>query len=86
MDFLIHHMLRNSAPRYAEKEAVVRGIPACHIAKLPIVALRLRAHFGNAGMLRGDRVGIYLDPSVGHTIRYCSSLNIQGLVGFGMYR
>jgi len=64
MDFLIHHMLRNSAARYPEKEALVHGTRRLTYREVAdgcaSVARGLRA----AGLQRGDRVGIYLDPSV----------------------
>jgi acyl-CoA ligase (AMP-forming) (exosortase A-associated) len=64
MDFLIHHMLRGSAVRFPDKEALVHGDRrlsytdvASHTAG---IAHGLRA----AGLEVGERVGIYLDHSI----------------------
>ena len=64
MDFLIHHMLRNSASRCPEKEALVdkdRRLTFETVAKhVGGLAEGLR----QAGLKRGERVGIYLETTV----------------------
>jgi acyl-CoA ligase (AMP-forming) (exosortase A-associated) len=64
MDFLIHHMLRNSAARHPEKEAVVHGSRRLKYCEVAEVCTSIACGLRSAGMQRGDRVGIYLDPSV----------------------
>ena len=64
MDFLIHHMLRNSAARYPEKEAVVHGPRRLTYREVADSCASIASGLRGAGMQRGDRVGIYLDPSV----------------------
>ena len=64
MDFLIHHMLRSSAARYPEKEAIVHGVRRLSYGEVADSCASLACGLRSAGMQRGDRVGIYLDPSV----------------------
>src|SRR5271165_3998804 len=64
MDFLIHHMLRNSASRHPEKEALVHGPRRLTYREVADRCSSLASGLRSAGMHRGDRVGIYLDPSV----------------------
>ncbi|HUA13997.1 MAG TPA: acyl-CoA ligase (AMP-forming), exosortase A system-associated [Verrucomicrobiae bacterium] len=68
MDFLLHHMLRTSAEQFPEKEALVHGeerLTYSHVSsRVAGLALGLR----NAGLNRGDRVGILLDPGVAQAI------------------
>jgi len=63
MDFLIHHMLRNSAALYPEKEALVHGPRRLTYRKVADRCSSLACGLRSAGMQRGDRIGIYLDPS-----------------------
>ena len=64
MDFLIHHMLRNSAARHPEKEALVHGSRRLTYREVADRCASVACGLRSAGMQRGDRVGIYLDPSV----------------------
>jgi len=64
MDFLIHHMLRSSAARQPEKEAVVHGSRRMKYREVADTCRSVASGLRGAGMQRGDRVGIYLDPSV----------------------
>jgi acyl-CoA ligase (AMP-forming) (exosortase A-associated) len=64
MDYLIYHMMRASASRFPDKEALVdkenRLTFEAAARKIAGVANGLR----QAGLQRGDRVGIYLETSV----------------------
>src|SRR5271167_2193446 len=64
MDFLIHHMLRNSATRHPEKEAVVHGPRRLTYREVADRCASLACGLRSSGVQRGDRIGIYLDPSV----------------------
>src|SRR5271166_5458603 len=64
MDFLIHHMLRNSAVRHPDKEALVHGSRRLMYREVAERCASVASGLRGAGMQRGDRVGIYLDPSV----------------------
>jgi acyl-CoA ligase (AMP-forming) (exosortase A-associated) len=64
MDFLIHHMLRNSALRFPEKEALVHGEQRLSYETVAKQTAGLAYGLRRIGLQRGDRVGIYLDPSV----------------------
>ncbi len=64
MDFLIHHMLRSSAARGPDKEALVHAARRLSYSQVADACTSLAFGLRNSGVARGDRVGIYLDPSV----------------------
>jgi acyl-CoA ligase (AMP-forming) (exosortase A-associated) len=64
MDFLIHHMLRTSTLRFPEKEALVHGERRMTYGEVTGQVAGLAHGLRRAGLRRGDRVGIYLDPSI----------------------
>jgi acyl-CoA ligase (AMP-forming) (exosortase A-associated) len=68
MDFLIHHMLRASTLRYPEKEALVHLNERLSYTELSRRVAGLATGLRRAGLRRGDRLGIYLDPSVPQVI------------------
>src|SRR5262245_25284323 len=63
MDFLLHHMLRTSARRHPTKEALVHGRERLAYDEVVRRTQSLAAGLRRAGLRRGDRVGIYLEPS-----------------------
>ena len=64
MDFLIHHMLQTSASLHPEKEALVFRSERFTYREVVERVSGLAAGLKNAGLQSGDRVGIYLDPSI----------------------
>jgi acyl-CoA ligase (AMP-forming) (exosortase A-associated) len=64
MDFLIHHMLRTSALRFPEKEALVDRENRLTFEEAVRKIAGLADGLRQAGLERGDRVGIYLETSV----------------------
>lgn len=64
MDFLIHHMLRTSTWRFPEKEAVVHEDQRLNYKEVWKRTSGLAEGLRQVGLQRGDRIGIYLDPSV----------------------
>jgi acyl-CoA ligase (AMP-forming) (exosortase A-associated) len=68
MDFLIHHMLRASALRSPDKEALVHGDQRLSYRGVAQRATGLAIGLRRAGLVRGDRIGIYLDPSVAQVV------------------
>ncbi len=68
MDFLIHHMLHASAERSPEKEAIVHGDQRLGYRDLAQRASGLAKGLRCAGLVRGGRVGIYLEPSVAQVV------------------
>jgi acyl-CoA ligase (AMP-forming) (exosortase A-associated) len=64
MDFLVHHMLRASAERLPEKEAVVHGGERLTYSEVWTKITNLAHGLRRAGVQRGDRVGIYLEGSI----------------------
>jgi acyl-CoA ligase (AMP-forming) (exosortase A-associated) len=68
LDFLIHHMLRSSAERAPEKEALVCGSDRLSYRDAWPRVCGLAAGLRNLGMERGDRVGVYMEPSVAQAL------------------
>lgn len=64
MDFLLHHMLRTSTLRTPKKEALVHGTTRLTYGEVSGRATALARGLRSAGLTRGERVGIYLDPSI----------------------
>ncbi|WP_425618699.1 acyl-CoA ligase (AMP-forming), exosortase A system-associated [Anatilimnocola sp. NA78] len=63
MQFLIHHLLRDSAARRPEQEALVHGKTRLNYAQAQAAAVSLGAILHQAGTKRLDRVGVLLEPS-----------------------
>jgi acyl-CoA ligase (AMP-forming) (exosortase A-associated) len=68
MDYLIHHMLRSSAARYPHKHALVYELQRLTYSDVANAVNRLANGLINAGVERGDRVGIFLEPCVPQVI------------------
>jgi acyl-CoA ligase (AMP-forming) (exosortase A-associated) len=68
MDFLIHHMLRSSASRHPSKEALVHGEQRLTYDAVSSRVKGLASGLRKAGLRRGERVGIYLDPGIAQVI------------------
>lgn len=68
MDYLIHHMLRSSAERFPEKEALIHAGERLSYCEVAGRVERLAAGLKAAGVGRGDRVGIYLEPSIAQVL------------------
>src|SRR5439155_9834398 len=68
LDFLIHHMLRTSAKRRPGHEALVHGDERLSYADVRRRVRSLAHGLRAAGIRRGDRVGIYLEPSVAQAL------------------
>jgi acyl-CoA ligase (AMP-forming) (exosortase A-associated) len=68
MDFLIHHMLRTSFERSPDKEALVHGDQRLSYRDVARRTGGLAKGLRSAGLARGDRIGIYLEPSVAQVI------------------
>jgi len=64
MDFLLHHMLRSSAEPFPQKEALVHGDQRLTYAEIVRYTEGLAYGLQRAGLRRGNRIGIYLGPSV----------------------
>ncbi len=68
MDFLLHHMLRNSSARFPDKEALVGGDERLNYLEVSRRVAGLAFGLRTAGLLRGERVGIHLDPGVAQVV------------------
>jgi acyl-CoA ligase (AMP-forming) (exosortase A-associated) len=64
MDFLIWHLLRESARQFPDKEALVHGDDRLTYREVAGRVERLAGGLQEAGLRRGDRIGIYLEPSI----------------------
>jgi acyl-CoA ligase (AMP-forming) (exosortase A-associated) len=63
MNYLIHHMLRTSAGRFPESEALVDKERRLTFASVANHVAGLAVGLRDIGLKRGDRVGIYLETS-----------------------
>jgi acyl-CoA ligase (AMP-forming) (exosortase A-associated) len=68
MDFLIHHLLKRSAERSPAKEALVDGDQRLSYRDVRRFAHGIAAGLRGAGLLRGDRIGICLEPSAAQVL------------------
>jgi acyl-CoA ligase (AMP-forming) (exosortase A-associated) len=68
MDFLVHHMLRASSLRFPDKEALVHGEERLAYSQVSAQVSGLARGLRRAGLRRGERVGIYLDPSIAQVV------------------
>ena len=68
MDSLVHQMLRESARRFPDKEALVHGEQRLSYAETEKRVLGLASGLLQSGLVRGDRIGIYLEPSVAQVV------------------
>lgn len=64
MDYLTHHLLRASARRLPDKEALAQGDRRLTYRQLEVQSGRVAAALVEAGLDRSDRVGILLEKSV----------------------
>src|SRR5262249_6276565 len=64
MDCLIHHMLRTTANRFPAEEAVVHGDQRLTYAETSGLVAGLAQNLRDAGVRRGERVGIYLEAGI----------------------
>ncbi len=63
MNYLLHHLLRASAERYPQHEALVHGELRLSYAALWQQVRGLGQGLYEAGIRRGDRIGVLLEPS-----------------------
>jgi acyl-CoA ligase (AMP-forming) (exosortase A-associated) len=68
MEYLVHHMLQASAGRFPSKEALVHGQERLSYREVLDRVEGLAAGLKQAGLQRGDRVGIYVEASVAQVI------------------
>jgi acyl-CoA ligase (AMP-forming) (exosortase A-associated) len=68
MDFLVHHMLRSSAERSPDKEAMVSGTIRLSYRDAWRKVGGLGVGLRKLGMERGDRIGVYMEPSVAQAL------------------
>jgi acyl-CoA ligase (AMP-forming) (exosortase A-associated) len=64
MDYLVHHMLRSSAMRTPDQEALVHGADRLSYREVAERTASLAQGLRSIGLKRGERVGVYLDPSI----------------------
>ena len=80
MDFLLHHTLRSTAQRFADKEALVHGVERLSYAQLAQRVAALACGLRTSGLQRGERVGVFLDPSVAQVISIYGVSQAGGVV------
>lgn len=63
MQYLVHHMLQNSAMRESDQEALVAGDQRLDYGVMAQKTAALASGLQELGLRRGDRVAIFLNPS-----------------------
>lgn len=63
MDYLIHHLLERSAERFPDKEAIVCGDVRSSYRTAWEQTCSLASGLRALGLARGDRVGVFMEPS-----------------------
>lgn len=79
MDFLIWHLLRESARRAPQKEALVHGEERLTYGEVAQRVNGFAAALRNAGLRRGDRIGIYLEASVPQVVSIFGISRAEGV-------
>ena len=79
VDFLIHHMLRTSAARLPEKEALIHGDRRLSYGDVWRRISNLAQGLRRAGLERGDRMGIYLDASIEQSLSIFAISRAEGV-------
>jgi acyl-CoA ligase (AMP-forming) (exosortase A-associated) len=79
MDFLIWHLLRASAQRQPEKEALVHGAERLSYREVARRVNGLATGLRSAGVQHGDRIGIYLEASVPQVISIFGVSRAEGV-------
>lgn len=68
MDYLVHHMLRTSVERFSDEEALVEGERRLSYLAVWETVSALADNLRQHGIERGDRVGVFLEPSIAHAL------------------
>jgi len=68
MDFLVHHLLRTSALHFPNKEALVHDKQRLTYREISRQTTGLACGLRRVGLQRGDRIGIFLEPSTAQVI------------------
>ena len=79
MDFLIWHLLRNSAGRSPHKEALVHGEQRLTYQEVARRVSGLATSLRSIGMKRGERIGIYLEASVPQVVSIFGVSQAEGV-------
>jgi acyl-CoA ligase (AMP-forming) (exosortase A-associated) len=79
MDFLIWHLLRNSARRSPHKEALVHGEQRLTYEEVARRVSGLATSLRSAGLKRGERIGIYLEASVAQVVSIFGVSQAEGV-------
>jgi acyl-CoA ligase (AMP-forming) (exosortase A-associated) len=79
MDFLVWHLLRESAIRAPHKEALVHGEQRLNYQQVARKVAGLATSLRKTNVKRGDRVGIYLEASVPQVISIFGVSQAEGV-------
>lgn len=79
MDYLVHHMLRRSAVTRPDHTALVCGPRRLSYAQLETAVRALASSLQNAGLSRGQRVAILLEPGIEQTVSIFAASTAQAV-------
>lgn len=78
MQYLMHHLLRDSAAKHPDKEALVQDQRRFSYQETDNVTNRLSHVLKDAGTIRGDRVGVFLSHSLEQAFSFFGILKVGG--------
>ena len=64
MRILVHDFLREAARRFPGKTALICGEAACTFQALDTASDRVACHLQRGGIVRGDRVAVFMNNSI----------------------
>ncbi|MEM7292910.1 MAG: acyl-CoA ligase (AMP-forming), exosortase A system-associated [Pseudomonadota bacterium] len=70
MDYLVHHLVRSSAVKQPDKEALVSGQTRLSYAQVHEKISTFGSNLASLGIERGDRVGVFLQPSIEQAVSF----------------
>ncbi len=79
LDFLLHHTLRSSAERNEKKEALVHTDLRLTYGELDRQTSGMAQGLRDAGLMGGERVGVFLEPSVPQVVSIYGTCRAGGV-------
>ncbi len=79
MQYLMHHLLRESAAKYPEKIALIQESNRFTYKEVEEITHKLSYVLRNAGTDRGDRVGVFLNHSLDQALSFFGILKTGGV-------
>jgi len=79
MQYLVQHLLRDSAKRYPEKPALIQGALRFNFSQVDGISSAISCALTDGGICRHDRVGVFLDHSLNQVLSFFGILKCGGI-------